>query len=379
MAAPKLSNEEWAKARRHWEGDPRDGFTWLVNELSLPVSPNGAKKKAGQGGWRKDNDPAAKSVAAKTTRVVLVQQDGSEPKSEPSELAANQAKEEAKPFKTRETPVLDELDKREPRQGLFVREYVKDLNGTQAAIRAGYSVQTAGSQAHDLLKKPEIQAAIRELREETLRGLEAKVEELVRHWLDILRADPNAITAFKRDCCPYCHGTVAEDGYRRAKQMTPAQYDHELLKHQEKRAKVLDQSGQIIDIGEFPSHEGDWFDRRRAINPDCPECQGRGVGEMFVADTRRLAPGVAALFNGVKKTKDGIEILMASKERAADQLGRLLGAFRDKEGGVTVNVMAPEALTELFWTRMSAARDRQRRINEERGNIIDVPSDTAAQ
>ena len=47
-----------------------------------------------------------------------------------------------------------------PKQSLFVREYLVDLNATQAAIRAGYSQKTAGSQAHDLLKKPEIQESI---------------------------------------------------------------------------------------------------------------------------------------------------------------------------------------------------------------------------
>lgn len=47
-----------------------------------------------------------------------------------------------------------------PKQQRFVREYLVDLNATQAAIRAGYSRKTAGSQAFDLLKKPEIQAAV---------------------------------------------------------------------------------------------------------------------------------------------------------------------------------------------------------------------------
>lgn len=59
--------------------------------------------------------------------------------------------------KKRETPVLDELDEDQPQQGLFVREYCKDLNGTQAAIRAGYSVDSAASQASDLLRKPDTQ------------------------------------------------------------------------------------------------------------------------------------------------------------------------------------------------------------------------------
>ena len=46
------------------------------------------------------------------------------------------------------------------KQKRFVSEYLVDLNATQAAIRAGYSAKTAGSQAFDLLKKPEIQEAV---------------------------------------------------------------------------------------------------------------------------------------------------------------------------------------------------------------------------
>lgn len=46
------------------------------------------------------------------------------------------------------------------KQRRFVDEYLIDLNATQAAIRAGYSEKTAGSQGFDLLKKPEIQESI---------------------------------------------------------------------------------------------------------------------------------------------------------------------------------------------------------------------------
>lgn len=46
------------------------------------------------------------------------------------------------------------------KQRRFVDEYLIDLNATQAAIRAGYSEKTAGSQGFDLLKKPEIADAI---------------------------------------------------------------------------------------------------------------------------------------------------------------------------------------------------------------------------
>ncbi len=46
------------------------------------------------------------------------------------------------------------------KQARFVEEYLIDLNATQAAIRAGYSTKTAGQQGFDLLKKPEIEAAL---------------------------------------------------------------------------------------------------------------------------------------------------------------------------------------------------------------------------
>lgn len=47
-----------------------------------------------------------------------------------------------------------------PKQKRFAQEYIVDFNATDAAKRAGYSERTAGSQAHDLLKKPEILTAI---------------------------------------------------------------------------------------------------------------------------------------------------------------------------------------------------------------------------
>jgi len=47
-----------------------------------------------------------------------------------------------------------------PKQLLFVEEYLKDRNATQAAIRAGYSKKTAGSIGEENLKKPEISAAV---------------------------------------------------------------------------------------------------------------------------------------------------------------------------------------------------------------------------
>ena len=47
------------------------------------------------------------------------------------------------------------------KQAIFIDEYLIDLNATQAAIRAGYSVQSAGSIGEENLKKPEIEKAVK--------------------------------------------------------------------------------------------------------------------------------------------------------------------------------------------------------------------------
>ena len=47
------------------------------------------------------------------------------------------------------------------RQKRFVDEYLIDLNATQAAIRAGYSVKTAGQIGDENLKKPQIERAVK--------------------------------------------------------------------------------------------------------------------------------------------------------------------------------------------------------------------------
>lgn len=47
-----------------------------------------------------------------------------------------------------------------PKRAEFVRQYLVDLNGTQAAIRAGYSPKTAYAQANQLLNILEVKEAI---------------------------------------------------------------------------------------------------------------------------------------------------------------------------------------------------------------------------
>lgn len=52
------------------------------------------------------------------------------------------------------------MGKLTPKQAMFVQEYLVDLNGTQAAIRAGYSAHTAEAQASRLLSNVKVANAV---------------------------------------------------------------------------------------------------------------------------------------------------------------------------------------------------------------------------
>lgn len=52
------------------------------------------------------------------------------------------------------------------RRRRFVEEYLRDLNGTQAAIRAGYSARTANEQAARLLANASVAQAVAEAKAE---------------------------------------------------------------------------------------------------------------------------------------------------------------------------------------------------------------------
>lgn len=61
----------------------------------------------------------------------------------------------------KQKPVVADEDKPlTPKQKVFKDEYLLDLNGTQAAIRAGYSKRSAKEIASELLTKPNIKKAI---------------------------------------------------------------------------------------------------------------------------------------------------------------------------------------------------------------------------
>lgn len=83
-----------------------------------------------------------------------------------------------------------ELSHKEER---FCEEFVIDNNATQAAIRAGYSQDSARSIASKKLTKHNIQDFISELRGQISKRCKITIDEIVTELAEQFRVDPNEV------------------------------------------------------------------------------------------------------------------------------------------------------------------------------------------
>lgn len=85
-----------------------------------------------------------------------------------------------------------------PKQSRFINEYIKSGNGTQSAIKAGYSKHTANEIAAENLAKPSIKSKIDEVmsKEAAEIGLNAKkILSVLNRILDKIDENDNKILA----------------------------------------------------------------------------------------------------------------------------------------------------------------------------------------
>jgi len=200
-----------------------------------------------------------------------------------------------------------------PKRAAFVREYLIDLNATQAAIRAGYSAKSASTIGEALLRKYEIKAAVAAAMKERAGRTEITADRVLERLWMIATADPNELIQHRRVCCRWCYGA-----------------DHAFQWADAAEWEAACTEAVKVDAP-IPSHDGGFgFDPTLSPHAKCPHCHGEGQAQVFAADTRDLSPAGRALFAGIKTTKDGIEIKMHDQLAALDKVARHLGMFNDK-------------------------------------------------
>ncbi|MBK6089645.1 terminase small subunit [Ruminococcus difficilis] len=90
------------------------------------------------------------------------------------------------------------------KQKRFVDEYLIDLNATQAAIRAGYSKDTARAIGAENLTKPYIQQAIKERIEQLHNERSADAQEIIEYLTSVMRGESESeelVNEFIGDGC----------------------------------------------------------------------------------------------------------------------------------------------------------------------------------
>ena len=198
------------------------------------------------------------------------------------------------------------------KQLCFVREYLVDLNATQAAIRAGYSSNGAQVQGARLLTNAMVAAEIKKGMAEREKRTDITQDKVLRRWWDIAMADASELTALHYRCCRHCHGINHERQWK----------DEAEFERAKAEAKANDTSP--------PNNDGGYgYNPTRDPAPGCPKCFGEGTMHVHLADTRKLSQAGRMLFDGVKETKFGIEIKVQDRGKALENVARHLGMFND--------------------------------------------------
>ncbi|MDK9957291.1 terminase small subunit [Enterobacter hormaechei] len=193
-------------------------------------------------------------------------------------------------------------------QRLFVAEYLKDGNATQAAIRAGYSKKSAEQIGYQLLQKTSVAQAIAQQQKASIARTLGGADEVLAQMWQLATFDANQLSQYRRGACRYCWGFGHQYQWRDA------------VEFEEKLAEA------VAKKGKEPNDRGGYgYDHTREPNPDCPRCNGDGIGQPYFADTRKLSPVAALAYSGVKLGKNGVEITAISRERMFEAVMKRLG------------------------------------------------------
>ena len=145
---------------------------------------------------------------------------------------------------------------------------------------------------------------------------------------EVARADVSQLITHRRLNCRFCHGTNHE--YRWTDE---AEFWGALAAAGEAQEK-WDNTPEPRRRGkrpELPVDTGGYgFRRTHMPAADCPQCEGEGIPDVYVADIRTLSGPARRAYAGVKIKKDGsIELLTRDKDAARQMLAKYAGVVDD--------------------------------------------------
>lgn len=146
-----------------------------------------------------------------------------------------------------------------PKQQKFVKEYLVDLNGTQAAIRAGYSPRTANEQGAQNLAKLSVQQALQKAMKTQEKRTEVTADRVVQELVKIAYADLKDFVEFGPE------GVRIKDSQAVDGTMLAEVSETESKTGRNRRVKLHDKMKALELLGR---HLGMFIDKHELSGPD---------------------------------------------------------------------------------------------------------------
>jgi phage terminase small subunit len=175
-----------------------------------------------------------------------------------------------------------------PKQVRFIEEYLVDLNGKQAAIRAGYSAKTAETQASRLLRNAKVRAEFERRQAKLAEKLEITQERIIgelaklgfANMLDYMRRGPDGdpyldFSALSRDQAAALTEVTVED-FKDGR-------GEDARDVRRVKFKLADKRAALVDLGR---HLGIFKDRVEHSGPDGKPIQTEDVSARDILSGR---------------------------------------------------------------------------------------------
>lgn len=229
-----------------------------------------------------------------------------------------------------------------PTEEEFARQFVVTRNAAEAYRRAhevpDMPQRIACSNAYQFANRPAVMRRVRELEIAAAAGMKIDLQALFEADARIVAGFNHVeqVSSYVWQCCRYCRGI--EHKYQ---WIDVPEYCQALLKAEEENEARAARKRKPLPL---PSDDGGYgFAPGHDPVITCPQCEGRGVQVVVLADTTRLEGAAKAIVKGVRVTPSGTEILLHDVDKAKERLLRAAGAFGDDAASVARGAAAGAA------------------------------------
>lgn len=187
-----------------------------------------------------------------------------------------------------------------PKQAAFVREYLVDLNATQAAIRAGYAESSAKVTGHRLLTNANVAEAINQAKTALAERHEVSLDMVVAEWVKIGFAEVTDVVEWGATVMVPC---------------SPDDPDATLIRTDGSEADFPDEPEEDRE----PQPHGGALKRTRRVVP-ADVIAMKAHTPMALVPSSRLSKAMRGAIAEVKETPSGLAVKMHDKMAALAKL-----------------------------------------------------------